>query len=165
MLQMIEKWGAVDSPLAISTIYKQRSFLLINNTGECGGIPTVPARIPPSPPPTAPEPSSLAGSPGSVCQATLTSDRGAQFTSALWAALCSLPHPHNCLPPAVDRVDGEVPQAVEGRPEVQGRRRRLAQSPPPPMGDVGCPSRVAVALFLEDLQITMAGRHKVFIYK
>jgi hypothetical protein len=52
---------AIDSLLAISTISKQRSSLLINNTGtrEFGGVPTVPARIPPSLPPTAPEPRAL----------------------------------------------------------------------------------------------------------
>ncbi len=52
--------------------------------------------------------------------ATITSDRGAQFTSALWAGLCSLLNiqhlPTTCLP-------------------VTGRRRRLAR--PPPLGDAG----------------------------
>jgi hypothetical protein len=47
-----------------------------------------PSCLPPSPQPTAPGPSSPAGYHG--VPATITSDRGAQFTSALWAGLCSL---------------------------------------------------------------------------
>ncbi len=48
--------------------------------------------------------------------AIIVSDKGAQFKSALWAALCGLlniNHPHHCLPPAVEQVGGEIPQAVE----------------------------------------------------
>jgi hypothetical protein len=48
-----------------------------------------PSRLPPSPPPTAPGLSSPAGYHKRV-PATITSDRGAQFTSALWAGMCSL---------------------------------------------------------------------------
>jgi hypothetical protein len=51
--------------------------------------------------------------------ATITSDRGAQFTSALWAGLCSLLNI----------------QAAEGHLTVPGRCRRLAR--PPPSGDAG----------------------------
>jgi hypothetical protein len=40
----------------------------------------------------------------------------------------------------ISRVGGEVPPAVEGRPEVQGCRRQLTQSPP--VGDVGYSSRL-----------------------
>jgi hypothetical protein len=74
--------------------------------------------------------------------ATITCHRKAQFTSALWAALCSLLDITHHIPITAyqQQSNGLVekfhtPQAVEGRPEVQGRRRRLAQSSP--VGDVG----------------------------
>jgi hypothetical protein len=71
--------------------------------------------------------------------ATITSDRGAQFTSALWADLCSLTqHPiltHDSLPPSIKRIGQVVQQAAEGRLAVLGCHRRLAR--PPPLGDAG----------------------------
>jgi hypothetical protein len=77
---------------------------------------------------------------------TITSDRGAQFTSALWAGLCSVQptqHPalaHDSILPSVKRIGRVVPQAAEGRLAVSCRRRRLAR--PPPLGAAGYQSRL-----------------------
>jgi hypothetical protein len=69
--------------------------------------------------------------------ATITSDRGAQFTSGLWAGLCSLLNIQHSPTTAYhpQSIGRAVPQAAEGRLAVTGCRRRLAR--PPPLGDAG----------------------------
>jgi hypothetical protein len=59
----------------------------------------------------------------------ITSDRGTQFTSAVWEALCNklgVAHTTTKAPPTGKWPSGEGPQAVEGGPEEQTGRRRLA---------------------------------------
>jgi hypothetical protein len=49
--------------------------------------------------------------------AVITSDRGAQFTSFLWATLCSLlnpAQPDHYLPPSIQRYGGTLPPPHEG---------------------------------------------------
>jgi len=68
--------------------------------------------------------------------ATITSDRGAQFMSALWEALCSLlniQHSPTTAYHPPQRAGRAVPRAAEGRPAVLVRRRRMAR--PPAVGD------------------------------
>jgi hypothetical protein len=69
--------------------------------------------------------------------ATITSDRGAQFTSTLWTGpLQSAQHPaftHDSIPSSIQQIGRAVPQAAEGRLAVLGRRCRLTR--PPSMGD------------------------------
>ena len=59
--------------------------------------------------------------------ATITSDRGAKFTSALWSGLCSLLNiqhsPTTTYHPQCNGLVDAVPQVAEGRLAVPGRSR------------------------------------------
>ncbi len=56
--------------------------------------------------------------PGSVCRPPLLPPIHVRLVGGPVPSAQYHPHPHNCLPPAVERVGGEVRQAVEGRPWV-----------------------------------------------
>ena len=68
--------------------------------------------------------------------AYLTSDQGAQFTSALWACTCDAIR----LPTEQRHGGEEGPQAAQGRPEGTHSRHRLASAPAlGPPGHQQCP--------------------------
>jgi hypothetical protein len=137
----------------------------------------------PSLPPTAPGPSSPAGSLPPSHQ-----KRGPVHVRPVGVPVQPAQHPaftHDSISSPIKRISPAVPQAAEGRFTVLGRRRRLAR--PPPLGDAEHPGllqgrqrifpsgggirfttdparpvcqhrRIASPSFLSDLQTTMTGR-------